>query len=190
MLPVSFDDNATYVFLADSRQGFYLVLTRKEMIGKTITDPHWVFESGDQRSMNAASHWLSARRGKWEEWGELVEKEGRGALEKHLAELMAKQPIGEVQATVILGNPGSRAISLGEMLITNAGPREEVLYEHRFSTSGKSKRFFEWLYSRAGNEGAAQLTDLAMAKGTAAVAVKLEEIATGADVDLDWRSAA
>jgi hypothetical protein len=34
------------------------------------------------------------------------------------------------------------------------------------------------------------LIDLAMAQGTAPLAIKLEEIATGEEVDLDWRRVA
>jgi hypothetical protein len=190
MLPVSFDDNAAYAVLADCRKGFYLVFVTKEMLDQTKIEPLWVFASGNKRSMNAASRWLSVRRGKWQEWGELAQMEGRAALSKHLAELMEKEPIGEVQSNVILGNPGSRSIGLGEMLVTNFGLREEILYEYRFSTFGKSQRFFEWLYSEEGNEGLVHLIDLAMAQGTAPLAIKLEEIATGEEVDLDWRRVA
>lgn len=106
MLPVSYDDNAAFAVLADSRQGFHFVLASKEMLGQPMPfDPLWVFECGDQRSMNAAGHWLAVRRGQWQEWGELAENEGRRALGQHMVELMTKEPIGEVKGTIVRGDP-------------------------------------------------------------------------------------
>lgn len=178
MLPKSFDDTGAYVVLADSRQGFHFVLTSQELLsGPQPFDPLWIFECGDQRSMNAAGRWLAVRRGQWQEWGALADQKGRQALGEHIAELMAREPIGEAQFTIVRGDPDPRSLSLGEMLITHAGQRQEILYQHRFSTSGKRKRFFDWFHANASNGSAERLMNLAVAEGTAALAIKLEEIA-------------
>lgn len=191
MLPKSFDDTAAYVVLADSRQGFHFVLTSQELLSQPQPfDPLWVFECGDQRSMNAASHWLAVRRGQWQEWGELADKEGRRALGEHMAELMAREPIGEVQATIVRGDPDPRSLSLGEVVYTLAGPRHEILYQHRFSTSGKRKRFFDWFHSNASNGSPEGLINLAVQDGTTALAIKLEEIAEDPSVSLESSRAA
>lgn len=191
MLPKSFDDTGAYAILADSRQGFHFVLTSQELLSQPQPfDPLWVFECGDQRSMNAAGRWLAVRRGHWQEWGALADKEGRRALGEHMAELMAREPIGEVQATIVRADPDPRSLSLGEMVFTHAGPRHEILYQHRFSTSGKRKRFFDWFRSNASNGSPECLISLAVEEGTAAIATKLEEIAANPALSLETARAA
>ncbi len=84
MLPKSYDDTGAYVVLADTRQGFHFVLASQKLLSQSKPfDPLWVFECGDQRSMNGASHWLAVRRGQWQEWGALAERKGRGALAEY-----------------------------------------------------------------------------------------------------------
>jgi hypothetical protein len=153
-------------------------------------DPLWVFECGDQRSVNAASHWLAVRRSQWQEWGRIAETQGRQALGEHMAELMAAKPVGEVQGTIVRGDPDLRSLSLGEMVYTQAGPRHEILYQHRFSTAGKRRRFFDWFHSNVSNGSPERLISLAVKEGTAALATKLEEIAANPALSLESARAA
>lgn len=76
------------------------------------------------------------------------------------------------------------------MVFTHDGPRHETLYRHRFSTTGERKRFFNWFHSNTSNGSPEHLINLAIGEGTAALAAKLEEIAAGGDVTLDWPRAA
>ena len=62
----------------------------------------------------------------------------------------------------IRGDPDPRSLSLGNWLRTNSGRREEILYQHRFSSVGKRKRFFDWFYSNAANDDLGHL-DLLLA---------------------------
>lgn len=191
MLPASYDDNAAYAVLADRRQGFHFVLTSQELLSQPQPfDPLWVFECGDQRSMNAAGRWLAVRRGQWQEWGELAEKEGRRALGQHMADLMAQEPIGEVQWTLVQSAPDPRMLILGEVVLTHDGPRHEILYQHRFSTTGKRKRFYDWFHDNANNGGPESLINVGVEQGTAVLATKLEEIAAHPGVSLEILRAA
>jgi hypothetical protein len=191
VLPKSFDDNEAFVVLADARQGFHLLLVSQDMLAQPMPfDPLWVFECGDQRSLNAASHWLAVRRGQWQECGKLAETQGREALGEHLAELMAAEPVGEVQGTIVRFDPDPRSLTLGESVFTHGGPRNEILYSHRFSTTGRRKRFLNWFQLNVSNGGPECLINLGVKEGTAALASKLEEIAAGLPVSFETSRAA
>ncbi len=178
MLPVSFDDNGAFKVLADCRQGFHFVFASKEMLdGPMPFDPLWVFECGDQPSMDAAGHWLSVRRGLWPEWGQLAESRGRAALGQHLADLMAAEPIGVVQATIVRAEPDPKVLSLGEMVITPTGLRNEIFYQHRFKTPGERRRFFDWFQSNSANGTIKALIDAGLRHGTSEMALLLNHIA-------------
>jgi hypothetical protein len=81
MLPVSLDDNAVYEVLRDYRQGYRLLLVRKEQLEENaVLEPLWVFPCGDQRSLSAATRWFAVRRGLWQAWGKMAEESGSAAL--------------------------------------------------------------------------------------------------------------
>lgn len=185
MLPVSLDDNEIYEVLSDNRQGFNLVLVHKEMPeGAAVLKPLWVFPCGDQRSLDAASHWCLVRRALWESWGALAEEQGSNALRDHMAELMAQEPIGEVVGTIVQADREPRVLNLGELLMTADGCQKQILYRHRFSTPGKRKRFFDWFGRNMNNGSSERLMDLGTQRGTAAIAASLEQIAAGQIVRL------
>lgn len=191
MLPASYDDNAAFAVLCDFRQGLQFVLVRNEMLDPPMpAEPLWALRFGDQRSFEAAFHWFAVRRGRWQKWGELAKKRGPEALSAHMAELISREPIGEVLGAIIRGAPGSRMLSLGVMVVTHAGTRREIFYKHRFSTSDERERFINWFCSNASDGSPERLMDLAVREGTGALATKLEEIAAGADVTLNETRAA
>jgi hypothetical protein len=191
MLPSTFDDNAAYAVLADTRQGFHFVLASQEMLAQAQPfDPLWVFECGDQRSMIAVGRWLAVRRAQWQEWGSLAEAQGRSALGEHIATLMESEPIGEVMGSIIRFDPDPRSLTVGESVVTRGGVRNEILYRHRFSTTGKRKRFFGWFQKNASSGGPEALINLAVTDGTAALAEQLELIAAGHDGKLPLSRAA
>lgn len=183
MVPNSYDDNGAHAVLADSRQGFHLLLVNKAMlVPHKPFEPLWVFECGDQRSLDAASHWLAVRRAQWTAWGELAETQGQQAIADCMAKLMGETPIGQVQGTIVRGDPDPRALSLGEVLTSPNGLRNEILYQHRFTTTGKRKRFFEWFHTNAANGGPESLISLGISQGTSALANALEEIAASSQM--------
>lgn len=189
MLPASFDDNAPYRIMGDTRQGFHLLLVRDDMLGKSEPfTPLWVFECGDQRSMDCVSHWLTIRRARWKAWGEMAEREGAEAIAAHIAEVMSEEPIGVLQGAIVKADPEPRVLALGEVFATVGGIRNEILYRHRFSTTGKRRRFFDWFYD-GGYEDAQLLVDLGIKEGTEALAEALEAIASGQSVDLERKAA-
>lgn len=191
MLPASFDDNSAFAVLADSRQGFHFVLASKKMLSEPMPfDPLWVFECGDLPSMNAAGHWLSVRRGLWQEWGKLAEAEGRVALGEHLDDLMAKQPIGVVQASIVRCEADPKVLSLGETVVTPTGLRNEIFYQHRFKTTGQRKRFFEWFRLNSRNGSIELLIKAGLRYGTSEMAMLLDEIANSPAVSSTRRRAA
>lgn len=178
MLPKSFDDSGANKVLADCRQGFHFVFASSQMLDEPMPfDPLWVFECGDQPSMDAAGHWLSVRRGLWPEWGQLAETQGRAALRQHMADLMAAEPIGVVQATIVRFDPDPKVLSLGETVITPAGIRNEIFYQHRFKTPGQRRRFFDWFQSNSANGSIELLIKAGLRHGTSEMALLLDDIA-------------
>jgi hypothetical protein len=98
--------------------------------------------------------------------------------------MMAEEPIGEVQATLVQRDADPRVLNLGEILITNQGVLYEILYKHRYSTPGKRKRFYEWLCLNSSNGSPERLMDVGIQRGTAVLAGLLEQIAGGQELDL------
>lgn len=189
MLLASFEDNAPYQVLGDTRQGFHLLLVRSDMLGQSKPfTPLWVFECGDQRSMDCVSHWLMVRRARWTEWGEIAERDGPDAVFEHIADIMRQEPIGVLQGILVQPDPDPKVLNLGEVLAIPHGVRNEVLYRHRFSTTGKRGRFFDWFHG-GGHAQAQLLIDMAITNGTSALALVLEDIASGQPVELGRKAA-
>lgn len=182
MLPSTLDDNSRYGVYAYLGQGFHVMLIRNNPM--PTERPHtllWDFECGDEFSFNAAYRWFMVRRALWQSWGQLIE-ENRPVFFEQMHQLMAEEPIGLVEATLIQSDPDRKHLNLGDILATPNGPRYEVLYRHKFSTPGKRKRFLEWVAKNC--HGPQQLVDMAVERGTAAVANLLECIAAGKNPEL------
>jgi len=191
MLPVSFDDDPPYVVLGDTRQGFRLMLLPASLPDdhEPIT-PLWNLNCGDARSMYAAARWCDVRRGDWPAWAAIAENDGMEALAAYIADLIVRAPIGEAQATLVQKDPDPRVLKLGELIASSLGVYQQILYRHRFSTTGKRRRFFEWLISNGDNGSPETLLDLGVQEGTGALAKVLERIALGDAPDLAVRKAA
>lgn len=180
MLLSAFDDNAVYDVLGDDRQGFHILLVRKsDLRAGGLIEPLYVFPCRDRFSYQAAQRWFNVRRALWQQWGELADAAGSEALIEHIGTLLEAEPIGLVQGSVIKADAEPKVLCLGECVMTPNGIRNEVLYRHRFSTTGKRKRFFDWFLSNASNGAPERLIDLAISSGTAKLAVVLEQIAAG-----------
>lgn len=184
MLLSAFDDSAAYDVLGDDRQGLHILLVRRAEIARGgLVNPLYVFPCADENSYLAALRWFAVRRHLWQSWGELGERSGNQALVDHIEALLTDEPIGLVPYSIVQGDAEPKVLCLGDVVQTPTGMRTEILYRHRFSTPGKRKRFLDWFSNNASSGVSQRLIDLAVAAGTAKVAVILEDIAAGRITD-------
>jgi hypothetical protein len=184
MLPDAFDDTAIYDLRGTDRQGFNIVLFRKDApVTSDGVDPLYVFTCGDRFSLDAAWRWFSVRRALWQEWGRMAEHEGPAAIIAHIKALQSDDPIGVLQGSVFQADKEPKVLNIGDVVLTATGMRMDILYRHRFTTPGKRKRFLNWFKQNAANGSPEHLVDLAVTNGTADLAEALESIAEGRPVD-------
>lgn len=185
MLPATIDNNQPYAIVTADCEDFLIIFGRKDLERPDQSiEPLWGMKCRDETSCEAACRWFLVRRALWQSWGRLIEGDGAAAYDEHIRRLMAAEPFGPVQATLIQADPEPRVLNLGDMVWTHQGIRSEILYSHRFSTPGKRKRFYDWLVDNVSSDRPARLMDVGVNQGTAALAKALECIASGKAPDL------
>ena len=179
MLPATLDKEATFSIRSDERRGFHLLLVRNDMLLlRQPLEPLWVFTCGDKRSLDAAAHWCEVRRACWQGWGRLAQALGPELFVQHMAGVIAKEPIGEVQASIVKADGDPAVLILAELLFTHQGVRDEVLYRHRFGSPELRDRFFAWFSRNSTNGSVEQLLEIGIRKGTSLLGEILNELAS------------
>lgn len=166
-----------YRIVADQRDGLYLLLVDTNDLGRgSPFTPLWVRQIGDQRSMDALSHWLHLRRGEWQVWGELARRVGYAAFNEHISEVLAAQPAEEVLAPFLTFTADPREIVLGEQVQGPSGLRNDVLYRHRFPSKTAGWRFRSWFMTGRNSDYLKAIIDTGFASGTKEVARVLDSL--------------
>lgn len=180
VLPKSIQYNERYIFVVDRGQGYHLAFVSPEMLSRVKSEPvepHWYFECGDERSLDAALRWFAVRRSLWANWGRLVTTAGRQVFSRHIAQLMADDPIAEVLGTMVNRDDDPCVMSMGQMLAGPTGLRTEILVQHRFKSAAARDLFFDWFATDRNSDDAGPLLNLAFEKGTDALSAILDDAA-------------
>ena len=173
------DEHERHQLLIDDRNGFYLLFadTHEIGLGRPFT-PHWVREMADGRTLEAATRWFARRRDRWQAWGALAQAVGHAAFDRHIATLLAADPLEAVVGSIVHIAEDPCEILLGEMLEGPHGTRQEMLYRHRFESAAARGRFCAWFDVDCNIERTDAIVALGYRKGAGAVATALDEIAS------------
>ncbi len=166
--------------LIDDRNGFYLLFADMREVGldRPFT-PHWVAETADRGTLEAATRWFARRRDRWQAWGALAEAVGHATFDRHMRSLIAADPFENVVGSFVHIADDPCEILLGEVLEGPHGARQEVLYRHRFEHAAARRRFCAWFDADRNFQRLDAIVALGYQKGAVAVAAALDPSSSG-----------
>ncbi len=91
--------------------------------------------------------------------------------------VIEKEPIGEVQASIVKAESDPAVLLLGELLLTHRGLRNEVLYRHRFDSPKLRDQFFDWFGRNSNNSSVENLLEIGVKNGTSKLSELLNDLA-------------
>lgn len=178
MLPASIHCIERFEFLTDTNQGYYLLFATSEMLSQRGgRAPLWHMECADRRSLDAALRWVEIRRDQWPAWGAMVTTLGFPIFRQHFEDLMEKEPIEAILASVVQKLADPCQIGLGQLLGGEKGVRTDIVYRHRFATARAKSRFFKWFNRHLTSSKVDELIALGFKSGTTALSDALDDIA-------------
>lgn len=180
MLPTTYP-SSVYSFLIDKSQGLRLVFVSDELQAQARTqptEPLWFIGLGDEETLQAMIRWVRFHRQSWGDWGKLGSAGGPALLATHLTKLMAEDRPGVSHGfTMQDSGEGSCELVIGETVANEDGIGMRVYHRHTFKDEAHKLAFRDGLLSRNSGVNGEALLELALNKGTGALADKINTIA-------------
>lgn len=179
MLPMTYP-NSVYSFLVDKSQGLRLVFVSEALQAQARTqptEPLWFIDLGDEESLGSMIRWVRFHRQSWNDWGKLGSAGGPALLATHMSKLLAEDPPAHSYGfTLNDSDEASPELVIGETVDNENGLGIRVYHRHAFSDLAHKRAFKDWLLSNNPSQNGEELLELALNKGTGALADKIDAI--------------